>query len=72
MKPGSDLDQGGESAVEADFAGGRRGDRRQQLEERALAGAIRTDDADRLTTFDREAHVANRPERVAPRLHARP
>ena len=44
MKAGADFEQARDAAVQLDIAFGRRGDARQNLEQRALAGAVGADD----------------------------
>ena len=62
VKAGSDLEQRGRPAVELDASLGRQRDARQQLEHRALAGAVAADDPDRLAVVNVEADVLQRPE----------
>ena len=52
-----------------DHAGGRHDDPGQHLEQRALAGAVRSDDGQRLALHDLEGDLPQRPERrlTAPR-----
>ena len=47
-------------------SGRRLGDARQDLEQRALAGAVAADDADDLALLDLERHVLQRPEASGP------
>ena len=49
---------------EPDIAARRRDRASNQIEQRALAGAVRTDQADDLARLDGERHVAHGPERV--------
>ncbi len=46
------------AAVEADFAGVGRKPAGDQIEERRLAGTVRTDDAERLALRDREIDIS--------------
>src|ERR1700751_914737 len=62
MKAGSDLEQRAGPAVEPHFADRRRGDLRDDLEQRALARAVAADDADDLARFDGERNVLERPK----------
>ena len=62
VKAGSDLQQRGRPAVELDASLGRQRDARQQLEHRALAGAVPADDPHRLAVMNVEADVLQRPE----------
>lgn len=64
VEAGPDLDERGEAAVDRDAAAGRRGDAGQQLQQRALARAVRADDAERGAARHVERHVAQRPERL--------
>ncbi len=58
MEPGSDLEQGADHAVDR-HGSLRRSERAgDQLEKRALAGAVATDDGDLLAALDGEGHVA--------------
>ena len=58
-------------AVDLDHALGRGEDPGEDLEQRALAGAVGPDDAQRLAVRDRERDVAQRPEvGVAVAAHA--
>ena len=41
-------------------------DARQDLQQRALAGTVRPDDADDLPSGDRERHIAQRPDVIDP------
>ncbi len=65
-KPGPDLEQRADPPAHArcgPSVGVR--DPGQQLEQRALAGAVRTDQADDLARLDAQRDVAQRPERLA-------
>src|SRR5579872_2478996 len=62
MEPSADLKQRPDSAAHPRAAFGRHCDARQQLQQRALAGAIAADDADRLAAFDGERNIAQRPQ----------
>src|SRR5262245_32956100 len=64
MEARAHLDERGQAPVDLDAAGGGGRDARQELEERALAGAVAADDAHHLAPGDLEAHVAQRPERA--------
>src|SRR6185436_11845018 len=62
MEARPDLDQRRDAPIEADLSGSRRGDAGQQLEQGALAGAIRADDAKRFAARHGEVQIAQRPE----------
>ncbi len=62
MEAGADLQERRHAAADADFSAGRLGDAAQDLEQRALAGAVAADDADDLARLDREGDVLERPE----------
>jgi len=62
MKPRSHLEQRPHSALEIDLSRRRLDDARQDLEQRALAGPVATDDADDLAVRDVERDVVERPE----------
>ena len=62
MEPRPYLDQRREAAADSDFAGRWRGDLRQELEDRALAGPVVADDAYCLASGDFKTDVAKRPE----------
>jgi hypothetical protein len=66
MEP-ADFQQAGHATGEIDSValGGRR-DPRQHLQQRALAGAVGSDDADDLADVDPERDVLQRPERLLP------
>jgi hypothetical protein len=53
-----DLEQRADAAVERGAAVGRLRDARENLQERALAGSVPTDEGDRLALLDLERHVA--------------
>ena len=72
MKAGPDLEQAGDAAAQHDAALGRLGDAAQDLEQRALAGAIAADDADDLALLDLEADVLAAPRTPRPRRPERP
>src|SRR5262249_55056529 len=57
MEAGADFDQRGQRSEHVDTASGRVGDVSQQLENRALARSIGSDETDRLALFDGEAHA---------------
>jgi len=60
------FEQGGDPAGDVDVAGGGLGGAGDHLEQRALAGTIDADDADRLTGFDSEVDILQHPgERMA-------
>ena len=62
MKAGAHLDERRDTAGEADLAGGRRGDARQQLEDGALARAVVADQAECFAAADFECDVLDGPE----------
>jgi hypothetical protein len=62
MEPGADLDHGGDLPGEGDRALGGCGDPPEQLEQRALSGAVPPDDADGFAAADLEGDVAKSPE----------
>src|SRR5262252_1514625 len=62
VKAGGDLDQRADAPVDRHLAARRPENLRQQLQDRRLAGTIRSDDAERLTGPDLERHVTGRPE----------
>ena len=75
MKAGADLEQRADAPAQLHRAGRRLRDARQDLEQRALAGAVRSDQAERGSARDIERHVPKRPEegsgsRVGPAPHA--
>ena len=62
MKAGSNLQQGADASDEIDAAGGRFDNAREDLEQRALAGAIAADDPDDVAVRHVERDVVERPE----------
>src|SRR5262245_12706705 len=62
MKAGADLDERRDPPIDGDTATGRRGDTRQELEQRALAGTVAADDADRCASRHIEGNVFQCPE----------
>ena len=64
VKSGADLKQRAGSASQANFAGRRGGDLGDDLEKRALAGAVPSDNADDLPLLDSEGDVLQCPERL--------
>ena len=66
MEACSDLEKGAHPAVDASFALGRLGDARQDLQERALPGAVLPDDPQHISLVDVEIDVAQRPDGIAP------
>ena len=62
VKAGADLEQAADAAAQPHPALGRLGDAAEDLEQRALAGAVAADDADDLALLDFEAHVLQRPK----------
>jgi hypothetical protein len=64
MKPRPHFDQGGQPPADRDFARRRHRDAGQQLENRALAGTVVTDDAERFALADLKGNVAQGPEFV--------
>ena len=60
MKAGAELDQRRDAAVDRDRARRRPADAGDQLQHRALAGAVATDDAERLAGGDVERHALQR------------
>ena len=69
VEAGADLQQAADAAAELDLAGRRLGDPREDLQQRALAGAVAADDADDLARLDLEVDVLAGPRtpRVVPR-----
>src|SRR5262249_39319622 len=65
MKPGAELDQRRNAAVDANGALRRLGDAGDQLQRRALAGAVAADDAVGRASRDRERYVGGRGKRLA-------
>jgi hypothetical protein len=68
LKPAAELEQRRDAPVHVDRAGGRRERARDDVQQRALAAAVSTDDSDGLPAPDLERHVAERPE-LAPNCH---
>ena len=66
VEAGADLEQRADAAGDLGPAGGRLGDARQDLEQRALAGAVAADDPDHLARTDLERDVAQRPDPQPP------
>ena len=64
MKARPDFEQCAEAAVHGRFTGRRQRDAGKHLEQRALAGAVAADDAERLSMRNVERDVAQRPERL--------
>ena len=64
VKARADLEQRTDTAAHLHPALGRIGDAGEDLEQRALAGAVSADEADDFPGFQIERHVAQRPERV--------
>src|SRR5262249_13729486 len=62
VKAGAHLEQTADPAAHLGFAGRRFRDARQDLEERALAGAVAADDADQLAAPHLERQVLQGPE----------
>ena len=71
MEAGADLEQRADAAVDLDAPRRRLGDARQDLQQRALAGAVAADDADDLAAPDLERHVAAAPRCVSDSSAAR-
>ena len=65
VEAGAERQQPGDVAVDVDHALGRMDDPGEDLEERALAGAVRADDRQRLAVLDAQVDVAERPELLA-------
>lgn len=61
MEAGAYLQQRGDAAAVTDVAGAWGGDMGEELEERALAGAVLTDDADDIALLYLEGDVLQRP-----------
>src|SRR5688572_17899999 len=70
VEAGADLEQRPDAPGDVDPARGRRGDAREHLQQRALAGAVVADDAERLASRDLEVDVAQGPELLARRASA--
>src|ERR1051325_5941128 len=62
MKTGADFYQRGKPAVDHDFAGTRSRNSGEQLEDRALAGAVVTDDAERFRSLHVETYILECPK----------
>src|ERR1700738_3915440 len=62
MEPGAELEERSHAAASLDEAGRRRQDPGDQLEQRRLAAAVRTDEPNGRSRLHVEAHVAQRPE----------
>lgn len=67
MEAGADLEEGADPAPHDDLPLGRIGDPGEDLEERALAGAVPPDDAENLAGLDLEVDVPEGLESVARR-----
>src|SRR5690606_13590287 len=65
MEPGTQLQHRVGTTVDDDLATGGLEHARHELEQRALAGAVAPEHAERLAPAQREAHVAQRPELLA-------
>src|SRR5262249_13424040 len=68
VKAGPDLEQRADAAAQPGAALSRRRDPGEDLEQRALAGAVVADHAERLSALDLEADVAQSPELARLRL----
>ena len=64
MESGADLQQRADAAADLGGAGRGMADPGEQLEQRALAGAVGSDDAEDLASGHVEAHVPDGPDRV--------
>ena len=62
MKAGTDLEQARDASAQRHAPFRRLGDAAQDLEKRALAGAVAADDAEDFAPLDLEAHILQRPE----------
>src|SRR5262245_25989535 len=62
MKPGADLQQARDPSAQRQASLGWLGDTAQDVEQRALAGAVAADDADDFALLHLEAHILERPE----------
>ena len=62
MEAGADLEEGADPAARPAHTRGRLGDPADDLEQRALPGAVATDDSERLAFPDDEVDVAERPD----------
>src|SRR5262249_12960611 len=71
VKSSPDLEQRADCAGDADLAARRHRDRRDDLEQRALAGAVGTDDAEHLAFMQLERNLLERCEPFAPTLPRR-
>ena len=58
----SDLEQARDTPTQQDAPFCRLGDAAQDLQQRALSGAVATDDTENLALFDLEAHIPKRPK----------
>src|SRR5262249_42166070 len=65
MKAGTDFEQAAYSAADLSTSFGRRRDPAEDLQQRRLAGAVRTDHADHLALPSLEGDVLQRPDRLA-------
>ena len=70
VEAGADLEQRREAPPDVGVALGRVGDPREDLEQRALAGAVPADDAEHLAVLEVERDVAKRPDRLLLRRRA--
>ena len=70
--PGPDFDQRGDPAVNHDAPARRRRDAREQFEQRALAGAVAADHADRRSAEHVEAHILQAPRTPGVPARAQP
>ena len=64
VEASADLEQAGDAPLHLDPSARRGGDAAQDLEQRALAGAVAPDHAEHLALLDFERHVAQRPDRL--------
>ena len=64
VKAGAHLEQRAHASAQTHLTRGGRCDAREDLEQRALAGAVASDDTDRAPGGDRELDIAQRPEFV--------
>src|SRR5262249_32495603 len=64
VEAGADFQQAADAARDLDLALGRLGDAGEDLEQRALAGAVAADDTDHFATVHLEAYVLQGPEGV--------
>src|SRR5262249_50625415 len=65
MESGSDLEQAADASPDHRATLRRRRDPRQDLQQRRLAGAVPTDDAEHLALVELERHVLERPDVLA-------